>query len=106
MESVASSWFGNLTRLRFRSGAGDDQSEMSAGTAPPCRRSSAVANENVRRRVLLCTLSGRTHGRLELSQRLLSIMVRQTIIEFIIGSRIRDFGADLGPNAADLGPLI
>ena len=33
-------------------------------------------------------------------------MVRQTIIEFIIGSRIRDFGADLGPNAADLGPLI
>ena len=54
MDSVASSWFGNITRLRFRSGAGDDQSEMSAGVTPPFRGSSAVANENVRRRVPLC----------------------------------------------------
>ena len=30
--------------IRFRSGAGDDQCEMSAGTTPPCRGSSAVAN--------------------------------------------------------------
>ena len=73
LESFASSWFGNITRLCFRSGAGDDQSEMSAGVTPPFRGSSAVANENVRR-VPLCTLSGRTHGRLVLSQRLLSII--------------------------------
>ena len=33
-------------------------------------------------------------------------MVRQTIIDFIIGSRIRDSGAELGPNAVDLGLLI
>ena len=81
------SWFGNLPRLRYRSGAGDDQSEMSAGTTPPCRGSSADVNENVRRRVFLCTLFGKNSWA--------SCALAKTL-----------FDAELGPNDADLGLLI
>ena len=54
--------------------AADDRGRVRGGLRFVRRECSAVANENARRRVPLYTLSGRTHGRLVLSQRLFSII--------------------------------